>query len=37
MSKNFGNHRRVFDGGDEFQGTATVRAVFDVDIEHPFE
>jgi hypothetical protein len=36
MSRNFGNHRRVFDGGDDFQGTAPVRAGFDVDIEYPF-
>jgi hypothetical protein len=28
MSKNFGNHRRVFTHGDDLQGAATVQAVF---------
>jgi hypothetical protein len=36
MGEDLGNHRRIFDGGDDFHGTATVRAVFDVDIEYPF-
>jgi hypothetical protein len=31
------DHRRIFDGGDDLQGTAAVRAVFDIDIEDPFE
>ena len=31
------NHRRLFDGGDDLQGAATLRAVFDVDIEHALE
>ena len=37
MGEDLGNHRRVFNGGDDCQGPATVRAVFDVDIEYPFE
>ncbi len=28
------NHRRLFDGGDDLQGAATLRAVFDVDSEN---
>ena len=31
------NHRRLFDDGDDLQGTATLRAVFEVDIEHALE
>jgi len=31
------DHWRIFDGGDDLQCAATVRAVFDVDIEDPFE
>jgi hypothetical protein len=26
-------HRRLFNGGDDLQAAATIRAVFDVDIE----
>jgi hypothetical protein len=37
MSKDSDNHRRIFDGGDDLQGAAAVRAVVDVDIEDPFE
>ena len=37
MSKDFDNHRRIFDGGDALQAAAAVRAVFDVDVEDPFE
>ena len=37
MSENPGNHGGLFDGGDDFQGAATVGAVFEVDIEDPFE
>jgi hypothetical protein len=36
MSKHLGNHRGIFNRGDDFQGAATVRAMFDVDIEYPF-
>ncbi len=28
---------RIFDGGDDLQAPATVRAVFDVDVKDPFE
>jgi len=35
MAEGFDNHRRIFDGGDDLQGTAAVGAVFDV--EDPFE
>jgi hypothetical protein len=37
MAEDFDNHRRIFDGGDDLQGAAAVRAVFDVDVEDPFE
>ncbi len=37
MGENLGNYRGLFDGGNDFQGAATVGAVFDVDIEYPFE
>ena len=36
MSENFGNHRGIFNSGNDFQGTITVRAVLNVDIEYPF-
>jgi hypothetical protein len=35
MSKDFDDHRRIFDGGDDLQGAAAGGAVFDV--EDPFE
>ena len=31
------NHRRLFDGGDDLQGAATLRSVFDVDSENALE
>ena len=31
------NHRRFFDRGDDLQVAATLRAVFEVDIEHALE
>ena len=45
MGEDFDNHRRIFDGGpstrlrtgDALQAAAAVRAVFDVDVEDPFE
>ena len=45
MGEDFDNHRRIFDGGpstrlrtgDDFQAAAAVRAVFDVNVEDPFE
>jgi hypothetical protein len=37
MGEDFDNHRWVFDGGDDLQAAAAVRAVFDVDVEDPFE
>jgi hypothetical protein len=33
MSKDFDNHRRIFDRGDDLQGAAAIGAVFHVDIE----
>ena len=33
MAEDFDNHRRIFDSGDDLQGTAAVGALFDVDIE----
>ena len=35
MGEDFDNHRRIFDGGDDLQAAAAVRAV--VDVEDPFE
>ena len=45
MGEDFDDHRRIFDGGpstslrtgDDFQAAAAVRAVFDFDVEDPFE
>jgi len=37
MTEDFDNHRRIFDRGNELQGSAAVRAVFDVDVEDPFK
>ena len=42
MGEDLDNHRRIFDGGpsmagDDLQAAAAVRAVFDVDVEDPFE
>jgi hypothetical protein len=37
MGENLGDHRGVFDGGDERQGAATVRTGCHVDFKHPFE
>lgn len=37
MREDFGNHGRLFDGGDNLQGAATLRAVFDSDRENAFE
>ena len=31
------NHRRLFDGGDDLQVAATLRAVFEVDSENALE
>ena len=33
MGEDFDNHRRIFDRGNDLQGSAVVRAVFDVDVE----
>jgi hypothetical protein len=33
MAEDFDNHRRIFDGGDDLQCAATIRAVFDVNVE----
>jgi hypothetical protein len=37
MAEDLVDHRRIFDGGDDLQGAAAVRAVFHIDIEDPFE
>ena len=45
MAEDLDDHRRIFDGGpstrlrtgDDLQAAAAVRAVFDVDVEDPFE
>ena len=37
MRENPDDHGQIFDGGDEFQASATMWAVFDVDIEHALE
>ena len=37
MVENLRNHRGLFDSGHDLQVAATVRAVFHVDIEYPFE
>ena len=33
MGEDLGDHRGVFDGGDDLQGAATLGTLFDVDIE----
>jgi hypothetical protein len=33
MAEDLDDHRRIFNRGDDLQGTAAVGAVFDVDIE----
>ena len=37
MGENSDYHRRLFDSGDDLQAAATIRAVFDVDLENPLE
>ena len=37
MRENVGDHRRLFDGGDDLQLASTPRAVFEVDIEYPLK
>ena len=37
MGENLGNDPGLFDGGNDLQLPTTVRAMFHVDIEHPFE
>jgi hypothetical protein len=37
MGEDSDNHWRILDSGDDPQDAATVRAVFDVNIEDPFE
>ena len=34
---NLGDHGGIFDGGDELQGAAALRALLDVDLEYPLE
>ncbi len=37
MVEDLGDYFRFYDGGDDLHGSTTVRAVFDIDIEYPFE
>jgi hypothetical protein len=37
MHEDLGDHSGIFDGGDNPQGAATLRAVFDIDVEDAFE
>jgi len=37
MSEDFDNHRRIIDGGNNFQGTAAIGTVFNVEVEDAFE
>ena len=37
MLEDLGNHGGIYDGGDDRQGAAAVRALFNIDIEYPFE
>jgi hypothetical protein len=37
MHEDLDNHRRLFDGGDNLEVAATLRAVFEIDIEHALE
>jgi len=37
MGEDSDDHRGVLDRGNDFQAAATIRAVFDVDIEDAFE
>jgi len=37
MAEDFDNHRRMLDSGDDLQAAAAVRAVFNIDVEDPFE
>jgi hypothetical protein len=34
MGEDSDNHRRILNGGDDFQAATTVGAVFDIDIEN---
>ena len=37
MAEDLDDHRRIFNRGDDLQGAAAVGAVFDADVEDPFE
>ena len=37
MLEDLGNHGGIYDGGDDRQGATAVGALFDIDIEYPFE
>ena len=37
MREYLGNHRGIFDGGEDLQGAAALWAVFEIDIEYPLE
>ena len=37
MAEDLDDYRRIFDGGDDLQSAAAVGAVFNVDVEDPFE
>ena len=37
VREDLGDHGGIFDGGDELQGAAALRALLDVDLEYPLE
>ncbi len=37
QGEDLGDHGGIFDGGDELQGAAALRALLDVDLEYPLE
>jgi len=37
MAEDLVDYRRIFDRSNDLQGTGAVRAMFDVDVEDPFE
>ncbi|HKA22380.1 MAG TPA: hypothetical protein VKN18_29145 [Blastocatellia bacterium] len=37
MAEDFDDHRRILNRSDDLQGTAALGAVFNVDVEDPFE
>jgi len=37
MGEDFGDHRGIYEGGDDLQGSAALETLFNIDIEYPFE